>query len=393
MTATRFAISSRRSDRLDVTAFVLLLGSAAALQFSIAAGEALLALAALAWAGLLVTRGERVAVPPTFWPLAAYAGVTLVSALLSRDPLASLAASKELLLFLTVPIVYRLCRGERAQQVVDVVVTAGAVSAIIGIVQYGILHYDNLGRRPQGALTHYMTYSGVLMLVVTAAAARLLLRREGRIWPSLVMPALLVALALTFTRSAWVGACAGIGLLLVIKDFRLLALLPVAAAVFIGMAPERITARAYSMFDLNDPTNRDRVAMLRSGVRMVRDHPLAGVGPDMVKVVYADYRDAAAVEPATLHLHNVPMQIAAERGLVALGVWVWFIVRLAVDLVRRLRLPSARPLAAGGLAALTAMLAAGMFEYNFGDSEFLVLLLVLVTLPFATLGREPARPA
>ena len=29
------------------------------------------------------------------------------------------------------------------------------------------------------------------------------------------------------------------------------------------------------------------------------------------------------------------------------------------------------------------MLAAGMFEYNFGDSEFLMLFLVLITLPFA----------
>jgi hypothetical protein len=49
--------------------------------------------------------------------------------------------------------------------------------------------------------------------------------------------------------------------------------------------------------------------------------------------------------------------------------------------------------AAAALALLVAVLGAGMFEYNFGDSEFLVLLLVLVTLPFATLGREPARPA
>ena len=29
------------------------------------------------------------------------------------------------------------------------------------------------------------------------------------------------------------------------------------------------------------------------------------------------------------------------------------------------------------------MLSAGMFEYNFGDSEFLMTFLVLVTLPFA----------
>ena len=41
------------------------------------------------------------------------------------------------------------------------------------------------------------------------------------------------------------------------------------------------------------------------------------------------------------------------------------------------------PLAAGGLAALAAMVAAGLFEHNFGDSEFLMLLLVLITLPCA----------
>ena len=370
-----------------------LFGFVAALQVSIVAAQALLAVALLSWIVMLASGRAPFAAPPFFRPLAVYAVLTLVATAFSVDPRASLADDKQLLLFLAVPAVYEIARGARARTVVHVVITVGAATAVYGIVQYGILHYDNLGQRPQGSMGHYMTYSGLLMLTATAAAARLLFETRDRVWPALVMPALLVALALTFTRSAWVGACAGIGLLLVIKDFRLLALLPVAAAVFIGMAPERITARAYSMFDLNDPTNRDRVAMLRSGVRMVRDHPLTGVGPDMVKVVYADYRDAAAVEPATLHLHNVPMQIAAERGLVALGVWVWFIVRLAVDLVRRLRLPSARPLAAGGLAALTAMLAAGMFEYNFGDSEFLVLLLVLVTLPFAALGREPDRPA
>jgi len=40
-------------------------------------------------------------------------------------------------------------------------------------------------------------------------------------------------------------------------------------------------------------------------------------------------------------------------------------------------------LAAAGLGAMAAMLAAGMFEHNFGDSEFLMLLLLLITLPFA----------
>jgi hypothetical protein len=44
------------------------------------------------------------------------------------------------------------------------------------------------------------------------------------------------------------------------------------------------------------------------------------------------------------------------------------------------------------LAALASMLAAGLFEYNFGDSEFLMLFLLLVTLPFAAARATTAEP-
>jgi len=92
------------------------------------------------------------------------------------------------------------------------------------------------------------------------------------------------------------------------------------------------------------------------------------------------------------HLHNVPMQIAAERGLPALGVFLWFVFSLGRSLMRLFRDGRNRVLSATGIAALVAMLAAGMFEYNFGDSEFLMLFLVLITLPFAAL-RSDAPPA
>ena len=124
---------------------------------------------------------------------------------------------------------------------------------------------------------------------------------------------------------------------------------------------------------------------------MIADHPLTGVGPDMVQEVYPDYRDEGAVNETNPHLHNVPLQIAAERGLPALAIWLWFVVVSIRELLRSLRQPESRPLAAGGLAAMASMLAAGMFEYNFGDSEFLMLFLVLLTLPAAAVYRAPAR--
>ena len=395
---TTAAMTATRSpgDRLDTVTWLVLAGFVAALQFSIAGSQLLLAVVLLAWSVLVVSRHETVSVPRIFWPLCAYAAVTLVSAAFSRDPVASFIDCKQLVLFLIVPAVYRLTRGHRADVLLTVIISVGALSALVGVFQYGILHYDNLGRRPQGTLTHYMTYSGILMLTLCAATARLLFRKGERgdwVWPALVMPVLVVALALTFTRSAWVGACAGVALLLVMKDRRLIALMPVVVAVFIALAPQGVLDRAYSMFDLNDPTNRDRIAMLKSGARMVADHPLVGVGPNMVKEVYAAYRDPGAVEALNLHLHNVPMQIAAERGLPALAVWLWFIGMAAVDLVRRLGSNRTRSLAAAGLAALVAMLCAGLFEYNFGDSEFMMLLLVLLTLPYSAELADGATPS
>ena len=45
--------------------------------------------------------------------------------------------------------------------------------------------------------------------------------------------------------------------------------------------------------------------------------------------------------------------------------------------------PDTRFLAAAALGCMVAMFAAGLAEYNFGDSEFLMLFLVLMTLPYA----------
>ena len=369
-------------DRLELIGLGWLVGFAAATQVSIAAADICLGFTLAFWALSLALHHDRVHVPRIFVPLLVYAALTLASSAFARDPRASFIDDKQLVLFLVVPAVYQLARGSRARMIFNVIITVGALSAIIGIVQYGVLEYDNLGRRPEGLLTHYMTYSGVLMLVICAVWARLLFSRE-RIWPALMIPALMVALTLTFTRSAWVGACAAIALLLALRDFRLVTLLPILAAIFFAFAPPQITGRFYSMFDSKDPTTRDRLVMLRIGEGMIRDHPLAGVGPNMVEREYAEYRredDPQAVNP---HLHNVPVQIAAERGLPALAAWLWFIIVLVIDRVKGLKPAPDGFLPAAAVAAVAGMLAAGLFEYNFGDSEFLMLFLVLVTLPYA----------
>ena len=381
------------NNRLEAASVVALFGVAGALQFSIAVAQILLLIAIVCWVAILVVRRERFEAPSFFWPLLVYAGATLVSAAFSADPRTSLIDCKQLVLFLLIPLVYRFVSGTRGHTLLTVVLTCAAISAAFGIVQYGILHYDNLGQRPQGTLGHWMTFSGLLMMVIGVAIARVTFGNSDRTWAALVLPALGVAVALTFTRSAAVGACAGVALLFALKDFRLFAILPVLMAIFIAIAPGQIAKRYQSMFNLNDPTVHDRVTMLHIGERMIRTHPLTGVGPNMVQRRYVEFKgtDSVVVDGVTHinpHLHNDFLQIAAERGLPALALWFWFIVALMRDLWKRFT-AGQRELAATSMATVVALLTAGLFEYNFGDSEVLMLFLTIVTLPAAA-ARPPS---
>ena len=359
----------------------------AAVQFSIAIGELFLAVALAAWAVTLVVEHRRPSAPPWMLPLMLYAGWTLVSAAFSPERGISFIDCKQLVLLLLVPLTYEVVDEASAMLLTTIILSAAAFSAVVGIGQYSILHYDNLGQRPRSTLGLYMTFSGLMMLALSLALARVLFLTRSRLWPTLVMPALAVVLALTFTRNAWVGACSAVALLLMMRDFRLTAALPVVAAVFFATAPVRILQRFYSIFNLQDLSISDRFAMMRAGRQIILDYPVFGVGPNMIERVYPQYREPDAVLRTTPHLHNVPLQIAAERGLPAAAFWLWFIGAVAlgsVTLFRNARSDGPmRFLSATALASVVAMLAAGMTEHNFGDSEFQILFLVLITLPFA----------
>ena len=224
------------SDRLEQAGFLAVIGVAAALQFSIAVAQSLLAIAIVCWLALVLVRHERIEVPRFFWPLLALRGPDAACRRPSRrEPRVSLvdcqAAGALPDRAAHLPLRHR---PARIDMILTVIVSVGAASAAFGIIQYGILHYDQLDQRLRGTLGHYMTYSGLLMLVIGAALARVLFGRRDRIWAALVMPALAVAVAVSFTRSAAVGVCAAAALLFALKDFRLMAVFPIVAALVLG---------------------------------------------------------------------------------------------------------------------------------------------------------------
>ncbi|MCC6348637.1 MAG: O-antigen ligase family protein [Candidatus Eisenbacteria bacterium] len=275
--------------------------------------------------------------------------------------------------------------GERA---LAAYLAASGVVAALGIGLW-LAHGASFESRARGLSGHYMTFAGQLLLELPVALGVALLAR-GRRWrlgAAAVAVVGLVALAATFTRSAWIGllvsgavllgACAPLGLVA-------LALLAVAAWF---LTPGTLGERVRSVFDPANKWNEERMHMWDAGLRMFRDHPLTGVGLQDLHALYDRYRSPAAVERAG-HLHNVVVQIAATMGVVGLAAFTWLYGSLVSAASAGLRpLVKRRGLAAGlklGVtAALAGFLVAGFFEWNFGDEELLYPLFTLVGLAWA----------
>ena len=261
------AVTARLSS-LERTGFVLVAACLGVVQLRLLVAQVLFGLAALLWLYIVVREGRVWTLPRFFVPLVIYAGLTLASAAASGNPVESFIDSKQLLLFLMVPIVMRFATGPRAAKVIDVVIAMGAAGALVGIVQVAIFGYGELDKRPVGLLSHYMTFSGVLMLVVCAAVARLLFYPKEWVWPAIAVPALLVALVMTQARNAWIGTFVALCCLLTIRNWRLVVVVPVLAAIALAVAPASIRDRAFSIFEAKDAASRDRLAMLSMGVAM-----------------------------------------------------------------------------------------------------------------------------
>ncbi len=304
---------------------------------------------------------------PLIGPLVLFAVASLVSVAFSIDPIVSADKLPRLLVFLLVPLSAALFDEVWWRRLVAAFAVATTVLTVWGIVQY-IEGARDLEHRIQGPTSHYMLFAGWVLLGTSVVLAELLLNPRRRFW-LLVPPAVLgpVALLLSFTRNAWVGLTAGLLLLAGVWHRRLLLTYPAVALVVWLVFPKPILDRVISIFDLRQAANYDRVCMTISGVQMIRDHPITGVGLAMVDRMYPLYRRDDAPRWSVPHLHNNIVQIAAERGLPALAAYVWLLGAFFAVTWRALpHLKGERRAAVGAtVTAVVAITVAGFFEYNF----------------------------
>lgn len=366
--------------------------------FSIALSNILLGLTLLTLPWSL--RGRRVRwadLAPCTIPLGIYA-LTLVGAILaSFDPVTSLGGARELFTLTVLPLALLFVRGERTvRRLVDGLILVGALLAGAGLAQY-LIGYGDIDRRIRGPFSHYMTFSGYLLICDLLLLASMTYGRGLRsLWRWAALVLINIALLGSLTRSAWVALGVTATLLLAARAPRLLLAYVPATVLFVLLAPPQLLHRMTSIVDLRDSSNYDRLCMLEAGASMVAERPLFGLGPEMVERRYPIYRSPTAPRFQVPHLHNSYLQLAAERGLPALASYLALLGGSAWVAWRRFvregrgRGPRA-DLYIGMLLALLAFSVAGLFENNWGDTEVQRPALFLLAIPFCLAAGDKER--
>jgi putative inorganic carbon (hco3(-)) transporter len=405
-----------RGEKFLRGSFYLAFASAALILVSITASQ---------WAlwislALLIASREKLRIPRIGLPLAAFIAGTLLSMAFSPAPLEGMPQIKKLLVFTMLVAIYTTFRDTAAARRLFLGWYAiGAAVSCLALAQFAarwrqseaahVPFYDfYVTQRITGTMSHWMTFAGQEMVVLLMLLAFLLfapLKRKRAIALWLACALLLgVALLLNETRTVWLGVAAG-GAWLLWWWKRWMALAG-PAAVLLGMwlAPGPVHERLVSIFhpQKNIDSNEFRRIARGTGFRMIRAHPLLGIGLDETKNHFLDYLPPDTPRPLPpgyyKHLHNVYLQYAAERGIPTLLTMLWLLAWVLRDFWRGLRkLPPGRGierfLLQGGIAAVIGIMVSGWYEVNLGDTEVLTAFLVVVACGYLALARIEDRGA
>jgi O-antigen ligase len=371
------------------TSFLLLAGGIALALVSIAGSEILLSFAVLA-AILQWRKWDKAALLPAaiLWPMLLLIAWTIGAALLGGGSLHD-ALIKKLWLYSILLLVPLCARGpERIRWIYHAAFAGAAVSAGYGVIQFIVNPNRDPLHRIKGFMSIWMTFSGSLMLVLVALIAYAVIYGwKKHFWVVPLGLVLTAALYFCQTRNALLGACLGVAIILLLKRPRALLVLVALVLVIFFVSPAGIQQRLRASWNLADDNTRNRIELAGTAFRLIQAHPWIGVG-QRVSTEAPRYRGTSEFPDwMYIHLHNNFLQIAAERGIPGLALWLWFMGQLGWQAFKVLRASGGRGemgfAAAAAIGGWLALLAAGMFEYNFGDSEVLIVFLFMMSAPQA----------
>lgn len=248
--------------------------------------------------------------------------------------------------------------------------------------------------RARGFFSHMTTYAEALQLIASLALGLLITlprrrTRNGALL-ALALTGMCVALFLTVTRASWLAFLISVVLMSVLGLSRralivvgLCALPVILAGLFVLHQKRNV-----GFIDQSDASTSWRETVWREGFHLLISNPrhlLVGVGMDSIK---SHWRAFGLFDGGRLpmgHMHNDYLEIALERGVPALAVWLILMGGYGRMLwrVRRRVLPEhwiERGIILGALGGLVGFMVSGIVHYNWGDSEVAMILLMIMGL-------------
>lgn len=198
------------------------------------------------------------------------------------------------------------------------------------------------------------TYSQPMVVLVPLALWALLFAKtlKGRVAAGYAATAILAGIGLSFSRSmllALIVALACYAVHIRLKPRFLLLAVPLFA-VLVAVAPPEFTARLTTFRSLLEGQNgirsegalKGRSSEALMGIYMFADHPILGVGAGNSPRYYPQYirENGSPVQDEERHTHNWYIEIAAEHGIIGLGLFIailvltWQRLRLALRLFK-----------------------------------------------------------
>ena len=201
-----------------------------------------------------------------------------------------------------------------------------------------------------------------------------------------------LGLLISFSQSSFAALVVAV-IILAFVAWRWRAFLAVGLAIVVlgGLAAVQPTVRRsiehHTRSGLNSASS-GRYSLVANGIRIAVAHPVRGVGVGGFERAYAKrvQRLHGKKNLKTAASHDTPVTIAAETGIVGLGLFAWLLVACATDVFRTRRLV---PLAAG--VSLAAILVHSLFYSDFFEdpTTWLLLGLVAFALPPPAPAAEP----
>ena len=252
--------------------------------------------------------------------------------------------------------------------------------------------------RASGFYGHYVTYAEVLQLIFALTLGLFICLPGKRSWIGLALvvglTGFLAALLLTVTRAVWLGCLISSSLILVLTLRRRTIIVVGALAIPLILAGLFVLQqkRNVGFIDRSDHSTTWRGIVWAEGANLLVSSPrhlLIGIGMDSTKKRAKQWGLFDHGRIPMGHMHSNFLQIALERGVPALLLWLAFLFVYTRALWRGLRqginVPwIERGILLGAWGGLTGFFLSGVVHYNWGDSEVVMILFFIMGLALTT---------